>query len=165
MDFKAFSSAKMATLLAARGFVEALTWSFISKAQAELFGGGDPCLSLANPIAADMSDMRPSLLPGLIAAAQRNADRGFADLALFEVGQIYRGDGPEDQFVSAAGLRRGTETFSGGARPIALQHRSTAPSGNPHQVPLGSALGKPLVRKGVAKDVEVDVARKTRPCF
>ena len=45
-----------------------------------------------------MSDMRPSLLPGLIAAAQRNADRGFADLALFEVGQVYRGDRPEDQF-------------------------------------------------------------------
>jgi phenylalanyl-tRNA synthetase beta chain len=102
--------------LAARGFVEAMTWSFISKAQAELFGGGDPALSLANPIAADMSDMRPSLLPGLVAAAQRNADRGFSDLALFEVGQIYRGDRPEDQFVGAGGVRRGTEVVNGGGR-------------------------------------------------
>lgn len=102
--------------LAARGFVEAMTWSFISKAQAELFGGGGPALSLANPIAADMSDMRPSLLPGLVAAAQRNADRGFADLALFEVGQIYRGDRPEDQFVGAGGIRRGTEAVNGGGR-------------------------------------------------
>ena len=81
--------------LAARGLVEAVTWSFISRKDAEAFGGGDPALALANPIAADMSDMRPSLLPGLIAAAQRNADRGFADLALFEVGQVYRGDGPD----------------------------------------------------------------------
>lgn len=102
--------------LAVRGFVEAVTWSFVSKSQAELFGGGDPSLSLANPIAADMSDMRPSLLPGLVAAAQRNADRGFADFALFEVGQIYRGERPEDQFTAAAGIRRGTETVAGSGR-------------------------------------------------
>ncbi len=62
--------------LAARNLVEAVTWSFISKAHAELFGGGKPELALANPIAADLSDMRPSLIPGLIAAAQKNADRG-----------------------------------------------------------------------------------------
>ncbi|HLK82352.1 MAG TPA: phenylalanine--tRNA ligase subunit beta, partial [Xanthobacteraceae bacterium] len=57
--------------LAARGLVEAVTWSFVSKQQAELFGGGEEALALANPIAADMSDMRPSLVPGLIAAAQK----------------------------------------------------------------------------------------------
>jgi phenylalanyl-tRNA synthetase beta chain len=102
--------------LAARGLVEAVTWSFLSKTQAELFGGGDPALALANPIAADMSDMRPSLLPGLAAAAQRNADRGFVDLAIFEVGQAYRGDRPEDQFTAAAAIRRGTATTSGGGR-------------------------------------------------
>ena len=67
--------------LAARNLVEAVTWSFIAKAQAELFGGGKPELALANPIAADLSDMRPSLIPGLIAAAQKNADRGFPDAA------------------------------------------------------------------------------------
>ena len=93
--------------LAARGLTEAVTWSFISRKSAEAFGGGDPSLTLANPIAADMSDMRPSLLPGLIAAAQRNADRGFPDSALFEVGQVYRGDKPEDQLTAAAGIRRG----------------------------------------------------------
>src|SRR5690606_23190216 len=78
--------------LAARGMVEAVTWSFIAKPHAELFGGGRPELSLANPIAADLSDMRPSLLPGLIAAAQANHDRGSDDVALFEVGQIFKGD-------------------------------------------------------------------------
>jgi phenylalanyl-tRNA synthetase beta chain len=72
--------------LAARGMVEAVSWSFIAKPQAELFGGGKAELALANPIASDLSDMRPSLLPGLVAAAQKNADRGFADVALFEVG-------------------------------------------------------------------------------
>ena len=64
--------------LAARGMVEAVTWSFIAKPAAELFGGGQPELALANPIASDLSDMRPSLLPGLVAAAQANSDRGFA---------------------------------------------------------------------------------------
>ena len=102
--------------LAARGLVEAVTWSFISETAASAFGGGDGALKLANPIAADMSDMRPSLLPGLIAAAQRNADRGFADLALFEVGQIYRGDRADDQVIAAAGVRRGTARPDGGGR-------------------------------------------------
>ena len=92
--------------LAARNLVEAVTWSFISKKQAELFGGGKPELALANPIAADLSDMRPSLIPGLAAAAQRNADRGFPDIGLFEVGQVFRGDQPADQFTAAAGIRR-----------------------------------------------------------
>ena len=77
--------------LAARGMVEAVTWSFIAKPAAELFGGGQAELALANPIASDLSDMRPSLLPGLIAAAQANANRGSSDVALFEVGQVFRG--------------------------------------------------------------------------
>src|SRR5258708_6464550 len=86
--------------LAARGLVEAVTWSFISKPHAELFGGGQAELALANPIAADLSDMRPSLLPGLVAAAQANADRGTSDLALFEVGQIFKGDQPDQQLLA-----------------------------------------------------------------
>jgi len=93
--------------LAARGMTEAVTWSFIAKPQAELFGGGKTELALANPIAAELSDMRPSLIPGLVAAAQRNADRGFVDTALFEVGQIFRGDQPGDQLTAASGVRHG----------------------------------------------------------
>jgi phenylalanyl-tRNA synthetase beta chain len=102
--------------LAARGLVEAVTWSFIAKPQAELFGGGKPELALANPIAADLSDMRPSLVPGLIGAAQRNADRGITDVGLFEVGQIFRGDQPADQLTAAAGLRRALAKASGTGR-------------------------------------------------
>jgi phenylalanyl-tRNA synthetase beta chain len=102
--------------LAARNLAEAVTWSFIAKADAELFGGGQPGLALANPIASDLSDMRPSLLPGLVAAIQRNADRGMFDAGLFEVGQIFKGDRPEDQFTAAAGLRHGLSRAVGTGR-------------------------------------------------
>jgi phenylalanyl-tRNA synthetase beta chain len=99
--------------LAARGMVEAVTWSFIAKPHAELFGGGGSELALANPIASDLSDMRPSLLPGLIAAAQANTDRGFPDVALFEVGQVFTGDRPQDRLVAAAGVRHGFASSKG----------------------------------------------------
>ena len=102
--------------LASRGLTEAVTWSFISKPQAQLFGGGKPELALANPIAAELSDMRPRLIPGLVAAAQKNADRGFPDTALFEVGQIFVGDKPEDQFMAATGVRRAMAKASGSGR-------------------------------------------------
>jgi phenylalanyl-tRNA synthetase beta chain len=99
--------------LATRNLVEAVTWSFIAKPQAELFGGGQPELALANPIASDLSDMRPSLIPGLVAAAQRNADRSFPNAGLFEVGQVFRGDQPADQLTAATGVRRALGKPSG----------------------------------------------------
>jgi phenylalanyl-tRNA synthetase beta chain len=102
--------------LAARGMLEAVTWSFIPEDQAKLFGGGAASLKLANPIAADMSDMRPSLLPGLLTAAQRNADKGFGDVAIFEVSGTYENDRPEGQRRVAGGIRRGTASISGSGR-------------------------------------------------
>jgi phenylalanyl-tRNA synthetase beta chain len=102
--------------LASRGLVEAVTYSFIGKKQAELFGGGAPELALANPIAAELSDMRPSLLPGLVLAAQKNADRGFPDVGLFEVGQVFTGDEPQHQFTAASGVRRRLAKPSGNGR-------------------------------------------------
>jgi phenylalanyl-tRNA synthetase beta chain len=102
--------------LAALGLREVVTWSFIARPAAELFGGGKPELALANPIAADLSDMRPSLIPGLVAAAERNARRGFADGALFEVGQIFLGAGENDQRVAAAAVRRGFAKARGEGR-------------------------------------------------
>ncbi|RWB01157.1 phenylalanine--tRNA ligase subunit beta [Mesorhizobium sp.] len=102
--------------LAVRGMMEAVTWSFIPAKYAELFGGGQSALKLANPIAADMSDMRPSLLPGLIAAAQRNADKGIGDVALFEVSGTYEGDAADQQRRVAAGVRRGTAKLDGSGR-------------------------------------------------
>jgi len=93
-----------------------VTWSFIAKAEAKLFGGGDKRLALANPIASDLSDMRPSLLPGLLKAAQRNADRSLGDVALFEVGQCFASDEPEGQTIKAAAVRRGTARAEGVGR-------------------------------------------------
>lgn len=90
--------------LAALGYAEAVTWSFTKQSTAALFGGGDDRLVLENPIAADLDCMRPSALPNLIQAAARNAARGFADAALFEIGPIYLGDGPADQRTVIAGL-------------------------------------------------------------
>ena len=103
-------------VLAARGLVEAVTWSFIPPAQAKLFGGGAPELTISNPISTELAVMRPSLLPGLVAAAQRNRDRGFADGALFELGQAYRGAAPQDQFVAASGVRFGHSRLAGSGR-------------------------------------------------
>ncbi|MFN3520652.1 MAG: phenylalanine--tRNA ligase subunit beta [Phenylobacterium sp.] len=90
--------------MAARGFSETITWSFIRREWAELFGGGAPQLVLTNPIAADLSTMRPSILPGLIEAVGRNARRGFPDVALFEVGPYYEGDEPGDQKTAIAAV-------------------------------------------------------------
>ncbi len=107
---------KVRRLLAARGLVEAVTWSFLPKAQAEAFGAGATLVELANPISVDLAVMRPSLLPGLLTAVERNRNRGIADVALFELGQAYRGEAPDDQFVAAAGVRAGTAGVSGGGR-------------------------------------------------
>ena len=108
-------------MLAAMGFNEAVTWSFIPEAHAKLFGGGQAELKLANPISSELSDMRPSLLPNLIAAAGRNMKRGFADLSLSETGHAYAGDRLEDETLRAAGVRRGqaiSRNWQGGARLV-----------------------------------------------
>ena len=102
--------------LAARGMMEALTWSFVSHKSATAFGGGKEELTLANPISSDLSDMRPSLLPGLLLASQRNADRGNNDVALFEVGQVFHGNQPDDQNDCASGIRRGLATTRSNGR-------------------------------------------------
>ena len=102
--------------LAARGMVEAVTWSFLPRDVARAFGGGADALELSNPISTDLSSMRPSLLPGLVTAVERNRNRGMADVALFELGQAYRGDAETDQFVAAAGVRAGTARVTGSGR-------------------------------------------------
>ena len=102
--------------LAARGFVEAVTWSFIDQEEATHFGGGSQALQLANPISSEMTTMRPGLLPGLLAAVHRNANRSFSDIALFEVGQAYRGDGEKDQAMIAAAVRAGAAQMAGAGR-------------------------------------------------
>jgi phenylalanyl-tRNA synthetase beta chain len=93
--------------LASRGFNETVTFSFIARDQAKLFGGGDEARQLSNPIASDLDALRPSVLPSLLAAASRNAARGFANLQLFEIGAAFDSGMPEAQKTVAAAIRTG----------------------------------------------------------
>jgi phenylalanyl-tRNA synthetase beta chain len=100
---------------AARGLDEAVTWSFISEQEAAPFGGGE--WTLANPISEEMKVMRPSLLPGLIAAARRNLDRGGSSVRLFEVGRRYLADAEHPTLgLVLAGERRARSWQSGKAQ-------------------------------------------------
>ncbi len=93
--------------LAARGMSEAVTWSFMSAGHAAHFGGVADGLTLANPISSDLDVMRPSILPNLALACRRNTDRGYSDIALFETGPQYSGEGAEGQHRVVAGMRAG----------------------------------------------------------
>ena len=110
---------KVRRAAAARGLNEAINWSFLPQKAADAFGGGD--WSLANPISEDMKVMRPSLLPGLLSAAQRNIDRGASSVRLFEIGRRYFAgtDGASDERVTAgivlAGERSARNWASGKA--------------------------------------------------
>lgn len=107
--------------LAARGMNEAVTWSFLPRAKAERFGGGQADLQLLNSIDATLDTMRPSILPNLIDAAQRNEARGLSDPALFEVGPQYKDATPAGQRTVAAGLRHNMavpRNWAGPARTV-----------------------------------------------
>ena len=106
---------------AALGYNECVTYSFIDQQAATLFGGGSDATMLENPISSEMSHMRPALLPGLLRAAARNQARGFADLALFEVGHAFHGGEPEEQHLMVSGLligRTGPKDVHGTQRPV-----------------------------------------------
>ncbi len=93
--------------IAALGYNECVTYSFIDKDSAELFGGGSDAVMLSDPISSEMSHMRPDLLPGLLQAAARNQARGFMDMALFEVGPAFSGGEPNEQHLQATGILLG----------------------------------------------------------
>lgn len=130
---------KVRRAAAARGLQEAITWSFLPEAQAAAFGGGT--WSLANPISEDLKVMRPSLLPGLLAAAQRNADRGADSIRLFEIGRRYLAEGERLTLgVVLAGERsprnwqsgksQGFDAFDAKAEALALLAAAGAPIDN-----------------------------------
>lgn len=90
--------------LAALGYNECVTYSFIDAEAATLFGGGADAVRVDNPISSEMTHLRPDLLPGLLRAAARNQARGFADLALCEIGPAFQGGEPGEQHLQATGL-------------------------------------------------------------
>ena len=103
--------------LACEGMHEAVTWSFMQKDFAALFGGGSDDLLVDNPISSDLDCMRPSILPNLMLAAQRNADRSASNVALFEVGPCYSDATPKGQSMVAAGIRKGSNAERNWATP------------------------------------------------
>lgn len=108
-------------MAASLGYNECVTYSFIDQKAATLFGGGTDATRLQNPISSDMSHMRPDLLPGLLRAAARNQARGFADLALFEVGTAFHGGEPGEQHVALSGVligRNGPKDVHGASRSV-----------------------------------------------
>ncbi|WP_294310973.1 phenylalanine--tRNA ligase subunit beta [uncultured Sphingomonas sp.] len=124
---------------AARGLDEAVTWSFISEAQAAPFGGG--AFTLANPISEDLKVMRPSLLPGLLAATERNIKRGATAVRLFEIGRRYleEAERPTLSVVLAgdktprnwrSGKAQGFDAYDAKAEAIALLAQAGAPVDN-----------------------------------
>ncbi len=107
--------------IAALGYNECVTYSFIDRDSAALFAGGDDATMLENPISTEMSHMRPALLPGLLQAAARNQARGFMDLALFEVGPAFHGGEPGEQHLLASGIligHTGPKDVHGDRRPV-----------------------------------------------
>jgi phenylalanyl-tRNA synthetase beta chain len=131
--------------LAARGFNETISFTFIPRAHAALFGGGDDARQLENPIAAELDALRPSLLPSLLAAAARNQARGLGDLMLFEIGAAFMSGMPGDQQTVVAGIRVGqgvrswtkachpTDVFDAKADLLAVLETAT---GAPMNAPL-----------------------------
>jgi phenylalanyl-tRNA synthetase beta chain len=124
---------------AACGLDEAITWSFISEAEAAAVGGGHWVLD--NPISEDMKVMRPSLLPGLLSAVRRNLDRGATSLRLFEIGRRYLEDGEHPALVFvlagecdprgwASGKSRDFDAFDAKAICLELLREAGAPVGN-----------------------------------
>jgi phenylalanyl-tRNA synthetase beta chain len=138
---------RLRRVLAARGADEAITWSFLPPAQARAFGGAAHVL--ANPISADLADMRPSLLPGLLAAAARNFDRAQASVRLFELGQRYLASGEHPTAaLLLAGEARARDWRTGAAT------RFDAFDAKAEALAALAALGVPVERLAVAAPVE-----------
>jgi phenylalanyl-tRNA synthetase beta chain len=135
--------------LAGRGMMEAVTWSFMHEDHAGLFGGVPDSLRLENPISADLSVMRPSILPNLLAAAGRNADRGFGDAGLFEVGPAWRDDTPEGEDVLVAGVRTGRSGPRHWAQP---PHPIDAFDAKADALAVLAACGAPVDNLQVSRD-------------
>jgi phenylalanyl-tRNA synthetase beta chain len=130
---------KVRRAAAARGLDEAVNWSFISESEASLFGGAPHVL--ANPISEEMKHMRPSLIPGLAAAARRNVDRGASSIRLFEVGRRYLAEaeratvgillcGESQPRSWQLGKARGFDAFDAKAEALALLEAAGAPVAN-----------------------------------
>jgi phenylalanyl-tRNA synthetase beta chain len=135
-------------VLAVRGMKEAVSFAFLARSTAALFGEAPETLRLVNPIASDLDQMRPTPVASLLLAAARNAARGFADVALAEIGGAYRDITPEGQALVAAGVRTGhtPRHWAEAARPVdAMDAKGDA-------LALLAALGVPMAAVSAAPE-------------
>jgi phenylalanyl-tRNA synthetase beta chain len=181
--------------LASRGLLEAVTFSFLPKAQAAKFGGGEDALTVSNPISEDLNQMRPSILPNLLDAAARNRNQGQRSAGLFEVGPQYRDTTHTGQDLMATGLRwgqagprhwteaqRAVDAFDAKADALAALEAAGAPVGNAqiaaeapgwyHPGQSGSIrLGKVVLatfgalHPAILRDYDIDGAAVGFECF
>jgi phenylalanyl-tRNA synthetase beta chain len=124
--------------LAARGLMECVTFSFLDHETAARFGGTSAELRLANPIAADLDQMRPTPVATLALAAAKNAARGFSDFGLFEIGPAYAG--AASQSLVAAGIRAGETPLTA----LAASRRFDAMDAKADALAVLAALGVPM---------------------
>ncbi|MGL6208778.1 MAG: phenylalanine--tRNA ligase subunit beta, partial [Paracoccaceae bacterium] len=139
--------------LAALGYNECVTYSFIDAPAAALFGGGTDAVQIDNPISSEMTHLRPDLLPGLLRAASRNQARGHADLALFEVGPTFHGGEPGEQTLHATALLIG---HNAPRDPHAPRRATDLYDAKADVEAVLTALGTPA---------RVQITRKTSPWF
>ncbi|MDX1921976.1 MAG: phenylalanine--tRNA ligase subunit beta [Alphaproteobacteria bacterium] len=135
-------AAMMRRALAARGLLETVTWSFMPSVVAQQFISIHPSLVIKNPINVELDVLRSTILPNLIASAERNSYRGFNDVALFEIGPIYKSAKAEGQQLCAAIVRMGNmprswnvkeravDVFDAKADALAALEAVKAPTGN-----------------------------------
>lgn len=84
-------------LMAYLGYDEVVSWSFMDQELAGLFGEIKDELIIQNPISSDLGYMRATIVPGLLTMASRNSARGVSDMAIFEIGPVFRGTEPHDE--------------------------------------------------------------------
>ena len=101
-------------VLASRGMMETVSYSFISDKIAKLFYQVNDDLRLLNPISTELNVMRQLLMPSLLLSVKKNLDKGQKDISLFEVSHCYAGANEEDQFEFASGVRLGKAISHGG---------------------------------------------------
>ena len=148
LDAKQVRSGLARRVMAARGMQEAVTYGFLERRIAGLFGETPDALHLENPIASDLDQMRPTPIASLALAAAQNAARGFADVALCEVGGGYRDTSPAGQLAMACGLRMGSTpaNWAAPARPVeALDAKGDA-------LAVLEALAVPMAALQVTRD-------------
>jgi phenylalanyl-tRNA synthetase beta chain len=93
--------------MASKGFFETITWSFTDSKINQLFLENNKEVNIINPISSDLNVLRNSIFSNLIIYLNKNLDRGFKDISLFEIGPIFLGSQPGQQETVVCGLRAG----------------------------------------------------------